>query len=153
MIRPVFTEFALFITPFVLYGLFLWATQEGVLDLNAWSLPRLMWLSICALVLVILSFVFLSQFGGAINQSIRYGLSLSLLIQAVTKSENGVKRNKVLIVQNLAHLVSNALPDLSACRIIRIWSRQHINKRALGQIGIAGRGSRQLSNRSAPGLE
>ena len=32
MIRPVFTEFALFITPFVLYGLFLWATQEGVLD-------------------------------------------------------------------------------------------------------------------------
>ncbi len=36
-----------------------------MLDLNAWSLPRLMWLSICALVLVILSFVFLSQFGGA----------------------------------------------------------------------------------------
>jgi Family of unknown function (DUF6111) len=65
MIRPVFTEFALFITPFVLYGLFLWATQEGVLDLKAWSLPRLMWLSICALVLVILSFVLLSQFGGA----------------------------------------------------------------------------------------
>jgi hypothetical protein len=65
MIRPIFTEFALFITPFVLYALFLWATREGVLDVSAWSMPRLIWLTIAALVLVIMSFLFLAQFGGA----------------------------------------------------------------------------------------
>ena len=37
MIRPILTEFALFVTPFVLYALFLWATREGVLDVSAWS--------------------------------------------------------------------------------------------------------------------
>jgi uncharacterized protein DUF6111 len=65
MIRPVFTEVALFITPFVLYALFVWATREGVLDVSAWSLPRLIWLTISALVLVIASFLILAQFGGA----------------------------------------------------------------------------------------
>jgi Family of unknown function (DUF6111) len=65
MIRPIFTEFALFITPFVLYALFVWATREGVLDISAWSMPRLIWLSISALALVIMSFLFLAQFGGA----------------------------------------------------------------------------------------
>ena len=65
MIRPFLTEISLFITPFVLYALFLWATREGVLDVSAWSLPRLMWLTISALVLVITSFLFLAQFGGA----------------------------------------------------------------------------------------
>jgi Family of unknown function (DUF6111) len=65
MIRPIFTEVALFITPFVLYALFLWATREGVLDVDAWSMPRLIWLTICALVLVIISFLILAQFGGA----------------------------------------------------------------------------------------
>ena len=65
MIRPVFTEVALFITPFVLYALFLWATREGVLDVSAWSMPRLIWLTISALVMVIMSFLLLAQFGGA----------------------------------------------------------------------------------------
>ena len=65
MIRPIFTEVALFITPFVLYALFLWATREGVLDVDAWSMPRLIWLTISALVLVIISFLILAQFGGA----------------------------------------------------------------------------------------
>ena len=65
MIRPIFTELALFITPFVLYALFVWATHEGVLDVNAWSVPRLIWLTISALVLVIISFLLLAQFGGA----------------------------------------------------------------------------------------
>ena len=53
MIRPVFTELALFATPFVAYALFLWATRTGVLDTSAWSLPRLTWLVVSALVLVI----------------------------------------------------------------------------------------------------
>jgi quinol-cytochrome oxidoreductase complex cytochrome b subunit len=65
MIRPILTELTLFVTPFVLYALYLWATREGVLDMSAWSAPRLIWLSIAALVLVIISFVLLAQFGGA----------------------------------------------------------------------------------------
>ena len=65
MIRPILTELALFATPFVLYALYVWATHEGVLDMSAWSIPRLIWLSISALVLVIVSFVLLAQFGGA----------------------------------------------------------------------------------------
>jgi len=65
MIRPIFTEFALFIAPFVAYALFLWATRAGVLDVSAWSLPRLAWLTIAALVLVIGSFLALAEFGGA----------------------------------------------------------------------------------------
>jgi hypothetical protein len=65
MIRPLLTEFALFLTPFVLYALYAWATQEGVFDAKAWSIPRLMWLTISALVLVIISLLLLAQFGGA----------------------------------------------------------------------------------------
>jgi hypothetical protein len=65
MIRPLLTELALFLTPFVLYALYVWATHEGVLDVKAWSIPRLMWLSITALVLVIVSLLLLAQFGGA----------------------------------------------------------------------------------------
>jgi hypothetical protein len=65
MIRPLLTEFALFLTPFVLYALYAWATQEGVFDAKACSIPRLMWLTISALVLVIISLVLLAQFGGA----------------------------------------------------------------------------------------
>ncbi len=65
MIRPIFTELALFCTPFVIYALFLWATRAGVLDLSAWAMPRLLWLTAAALVLVIGSFVILAEFGGA----------------------------------------------------------------------------------------
>ena len=65
MIRPVFTELALFVTPFVAYALFLWATRTGVLDVSAWSLPRLTWLVVSALGLVIASFLILAEFGGA----------------------------------------------------------------------------------------
>jgi quinol-cytochrome oxidoreductase complex cytochrome b subunit len=65
MIRPILTELTLFVAPFVLYALYLWATREGVLDMSAWTAPRLIWLSIAALVLVIISFVLLAQFGGA----------------------------------------------------------------------------------------
>jgi uncharacterized protein DUF6111 len=65
MIRPIFTEFAFFITPFVAYALFLWATRAGVLDAAAWSAPRLTWLAIVALVLVIASFLVLAEFSGA----------------------------------------------------------------------------------------
>ncbi|MPZ56305.1 MAG: hypothetical protein GEU91_07330 [Rhizobiales bacterium] len=65
MIRPVLTELALFLTPFALYALFLWATQAKVLDIERWSLSTLMWLTIGALVLMLGSFLVLAQFSGA----------------------------------------------------------------------------------------
>ena len=65
MIRPIFTELALFLAPFVAYALFLWATRAGVLDPAAWSPGRLAWLLIAALSLMVGSFVMLAEFGGA----------------------------------------------------------------------------------------
>jgi hypothetical protein len=65
MIRPVFTEFALFLAPFAVYAIFLVATRAGVLHPDSWSLSRLAWLSIAALVLMIGSFIVLAQFGGS----------------------------------------------------------------------------------------
>jgi hypothetical protein len=65
MIRPVLTEIALFLAPFLIYAVFLWATQAGVLHPNSWSLPRVAWLVIAALVLMIGSFVVLAQWGGS----------------------------------------------------------------------------------------
>jgi len=65
MIRPVLTEIALFLAPFLLYAIFLWATRAGVLHPNSWSLPRVSWLLLAALVLVIGSFVVLAQWGGS----------------------------------------------------------------------------------------
>ncbi len=61
MIRPVLTEIALFLAPFLVYAVFLWATQAGVLHPKSWSLPRVTWLLIAALVLMIGSFVVLAQ--------------------------------------------------------------------------------------------
>jgi len=65
MLRPVATEIALFLLPFVLYALFLWATQAKLLRLDAWPLPRVVWLTIVALVLVAASFVVLTEYSGA----------------------------------------------------------------------------------------
>ena len=62
MIRPVFTEVALFLAPFVAYAVFLWATRAGVLDAESWPRPRLAWLTIAALVLLLGSFFVLAQF-------------------------------------------------------------------------------------------
>jgi len=65
MIRPVFTEVALFLVPFLVYAVFLWATRAGVLDPSSWSMARLAWLFIAALSLMVGSFVMLAEFGGA----------------------------------------------------------------------------------------
>ena len=65
MIRPVLTELALFLTPFALYALFLWATRAGVLETSSWSWTTLAWLTIAALVLMAGSFVIIAQFSGA----------------------------------------------------------------------------------------
>jgi hypothetical protein len=65
MVRPVLTELALFLAPFAAYAIFLWATRAGVLHPASWSLHRLAWLLMAALLLMIGSFVVLAQWGGA----------------------------------------------------------------------------------------
>ena len=65
MIRPVLTEIALFLAPFLVYAIFLWATRKGVLHPDSWRLRRVAWLLIVALVLTIGSFVVLAQWGGS----------------------------------------------------------------------------------------
>ena len=65
MIRPVFTEVALFLAPFIAYAIFLWATQAGVLQPKSWPLERIAWLLMAALALMIGSFIVLAQWGGA----------------------------------------------------------------------------------------
>ena len=64
MIRPVLTELALFIAPFVIYAIYLWATRAGVVHPESWPLSTLMWLTIAALLLVAISFIVLAQWGG-----------------------------------------------------------------------------------------
>src|SRR5256885_2692972 len=64
MIRPVLTEFALFLLPFVVYAVYLWGTRAGVLHPESWPLGTLMGLTIAALVLMAGSFVILAQWGG-----------------------------------------------------------------------------------------
>lgn len=65
MIRPVLTEIALFVAPFAVYAIFLWATRAGVLDWVNWPISRIAWLTIAALVLMIGSFALLAHFGGS----------------------------------------------------------------------------------------
>jgi hypothetical protein len=65
MIRPILTEIGLFLTPFVLYAVFLVATKAGVLDLKSWPVVRVATLTIAALALMIGSFIFFAHFSGA----------------------------------------------------------------------------------------
>jgi hypothetical protein len=65
MIRPIFTEIALFLTPFAIYAAYLVATRAGILQPSAWTPPRLAGLLIAALILVVGSFFLLAQFSGA----------------------------------------------------------------------------------------
>lgn len=65
MVRPVLTELILFLTPFALYAVFLIATRTRVFDPAAWSLSTVIWLTTASFLLMIGSFIVLSQFGGA----------------------------------------------------------------------------------------
>lgn len=65
MIRPVLTEILLFVAPFVLYVVFLWATKAGVMDIESWPLSRIAWLTIASLLLVLGSFLYFAHFSGA----------------------------------------------------------------------------------------
>jgi hypothetical protein len=65
MIRSVLTEVLLFITPFVLYAVFLFATRAGVIDVKSWPLAHVATLAIIALLLVVGSFIYLANYSGA----------------------------------------------------------------------------------------
>jgi len=65
MIRPVLTEVVLFLAPFALYAIFLFATKAEVFERASWSPRVLLWLSGAALALMFVSFVLLAQFSGA----------------------------------------------------------------------------------------
>lgn len=65
MIRPVLTEFLLFLAPFALYAVFLAATRAGVFAPQNWPVTRIATLAVIALLLMIGSFVVFAHFGGA----------------------------------------------------------------------------------------
>ncbi len=65
MARPILIELILFLTPFALYALFLWATRANIMDPESWPLSRIVSLAIVALVLVVGSFVYFAHFSGA----------------------------------------------------------------------------------------
>ena len=65
MIRPVLTELAIFLIPFVAYALFLIATRYGVLASSSWPAHLVAKLVLGSLLLVVISFVLLAQFSGA----------------------------------------------------------------------------------------
>jgi len=65
MIRPVLTELAIFLIPFVAYALFLIATRSGVLASSSWPVHLVAKLVLGSLLLVIISFVLRAHFSGA----------------------------------------------------------------------------------------
>jgi hypothetical protein len=65
MIRPVLTEIAIFLIPFAVYAAFLIATRSGLLVQSSWPMHVIAKLAVGALVLVVVSFLLLAEFGGA----------------------------------------------------------------------------------------
>ncbi len=65
MIRPVLTELAIFLIPFVAYAIFLVATRAGVFASSSWPAHLIAKLVMGSLLLVIISFVLLAHFSGA----------------------------------------------------------------------------------------
>jgi hypothetical protein len=70
MIRPAFTEIGIFLIPFAVYALFLFATRSGLLLQTSWPVHIVARLALGSLVLVVISFVLLARFsGGAPNST------------------------------------------------------------------------------------
>jgi hypothetical protein len=65
MIRAILIDIALFLTPFALYALFLFATRAGVLHPESWPLRVLIWLTAAAVALLIAGSIYLAQHTGA----------------------------------------------------------------------------------------
>ncbi len=65
MIRPAFTEIGIFLIPFAVYALILFASRSGMLVQSSWPLHVVARLLVGSLLLVIASFVLLAHFSGA----------------------------------------------------------------------------------------
>jgi hypothetical protein len=65
MIRPFFTELLLFVTPFVLYVVFLWATRNEILHPDHWPISRIVSLAVVAFLLMLGSFLYFANYTGA----------------------------------------------------------------------------------------
>jgi hypothetical protein len=65
VIRLFSIEVALFLAPFLLYALFLWATREGIVHPKEWQPRVLALLSLAAVALTAVGFVLIAEFGGA----------------------------------------------------------------------------------------
>ncbi len=64
MIRPLLTEIGIFLVPFALYAAYLIVVRSKVLELQNWPLKVVASLTFTALILTILSLVFLAEFSG-----------------------------------------------------------------------------------------
>jgi hypothetical protein len=64
MIRPILTEFAFFLAPFLAYAIYVVATRGGLLHADAWSPRALAWLTVASAVSLFGSFVVLAHFSG-----------------------------------------------------------------------------------------
>ena len=70
MIRPVLTEIGIFLVPFAIYVLFLFASRSAIIAQSSWPLHLVARLVLGSLLLVIISLVLLAQFsGGAPNST------------------------------------------------------------------------------------
>jgi hypothetical protein len=69
MIRPAFTEIGIFLIPFVVYALFLFATRTGLLLQTSWPVPVIARLALGSLLLMVVSFILLAHFSGAAPNS------------------------------------------------------------------------------------
>jgi heme/copper-type cytochrome/quinol oxidase subunit 3 len=65
MIRPILTELAFFLAPFVAYAIFLVATRAAVFERASWPPKTLASLTIAALLLMLGSFLMLAHYSGA----------------------------------------------------------------------------------------
>jgi hypothetical protein len=61
MIRQLAIGLALFLTPFAVYATFLWATRQEAAKASAWSFTALTWLTVAALLLLIVGFAVLVE--------------------------------------------------------------------------------------------
>ena len=69
MIRPAFTEIGIFLIPFAVYALFLFATRSGLLVKTSWPLHMIARLVLGSLLLVVVSFILLAHFSGGAPHS------------------------------------------------------------------------------------
>jgi hypothetical protein len=69
MIRPALTEIGVFLIPFAVYAIFLFATRSGLLVQTSWPLHMIARLALGSLLLVVVSFILLAHFSGGAPHS------------------------------------------------------------------------------------